>query len=213
MPESFAARLVRAREAIGLTRREVAARTGLFQSSYTRLEKGGRVNPSWSTLVKLIGAGLGLEYFFPAGAIEAAASRLKVRSKKKGPPDSPSGGPACCGLRIYRDRTGDRPTIVIVTEIPENPGESVRHSNGRLLDFVTIHYDLDPDTLVWIEHSPPDPKAGRWLDPGELFWKIEFYDRPSRAVDLKVAERLAKPRDWVERMIGCQLGELVHQLS
>lgn len=123
------------------------------------------------------------------------------------------GGPACCGLRIYRDRTGDRPTIVIVTEIPENPGESVRHSNGRLLDFVTIHYDLDPDTLVWIEHSPPDPKSGRWLDPGELYWRIEFYDRPSRAVDLKVAERLEKPRDWVERMIGCRLGDLAKVLS
>lgn len=93
MPESFAARLVRAREAIGLTRREVAARAGLFQSSYTRLEKGGRANPSWSTLGKLIGAGLGLEYFFPAGAIEAAAGRLKAKRKKKGPPDSPSGGP------------------------------------------------------------------------------------------------------------------------
>lgn len=87
MPDSFAARLARARAATGQTQQQVASRCGLHPSTYHRLEHGGRVDPAYSTLVRLVErGGLGLEHFFAPAAIRAAAGQVPATKTKKGPP-------------------------------------------------------------------------------------------------------------------------------
>lgn len=81
MPRSFAQRLHRARTAAGLTAAEVCALTGMAQPTYSRLETGGRASPSWETLARLVGAGIGLEHFFPGPAITEAAERIGSKAK------------------------------------------------------------------------------------------------------------------------------------
>ena len=71
----FADRLRDARHAAGLDVATVARTTGLHPSSYYRLEQGTR-QPSWTTVERLIAAGLGLEHFVDPEAIRAAAARL-----------------------------------------------------------------------------------------------------------------------------------------
>jgi hypothetical protein len=80
------------------------------------------------------------------------------------------GGEAVCGLRAYRDRAGDRPHLVVVTELPWNPGVSPSRVARRLRSNVCAALSLDAGCLHWFEHRPP--AAGG----PERFLHVEFLD-------------------------------------
>jgi hypothetical protein len=54
-----------------------------------------------------------------------------------------------CGLEIHR---GKNSTIVIITELPDNPGMSICNAFEDLFLQVVEAYNLDPERIMWIEH-------------------------------------------------------------
>ena len=59
------------------------------------------------------------------------------------------GCPSYCWLRIYQ--APDR-TVVIATEVDDNPGPSMTNMAEHLATEVTRTFGLSLDALVWIEH-------------------------------------------------------------
>src|ERR1700683_2515523 len=61
-----------------------------------------------------------------------------------------------CGLEIIRTQCGK--TVVIATELADNPGKSVTNVCEYLASWVCVEFEIDPSSLVWIEHyGYPDP--------------------------------------------------------
>ena len=56
MADDFGARLVRLRKARGLSQRDLAARTGIKAQNLSQIERGGRAQVRYNTLVRLIDA-------------------------------------------------------------------------------------------------------------------------------------------------------------
>src|SRR4051794_20817669 len=65
------------------------------------------------------------------------------------------GRPARCGLEIVELPNGR--TVVIATELSDNPGVSITNFAEKLASLVCKMFDIDPTTLVWIEHYPAEP--------------------------------------------------------
>jgi hypothetical protein len=59
--------------------------------------------------------------------------------------------PSYCWLRIY---TAPGQSVVLATEMPDNPGTSITNAAERLAMEVTRTFGLALDTLTWIEHYP-----------------------------------------------------------
>jgi hypothetical protein len=57
--------------------------------------------------------------------------------------------PAKCGIEVYRGRDS---ALVIVTELPDNPGMSICNAFEELILQVSQAHELDPSRLLWIEH-------------------------------------------------------------
>ncbi len=79
------------------------------------------------------------------------------------------GRPARCRLRIFTDP--DRPTVVLVSELPDNPGTSVTNRAAYLHGKVAAEFRLDPSTLLWIEHYT-DPDRYRRVTFRPIRWQI-----------------------------------------
>ena len=54
-----------------------------------------------------------------------------------------------CDLNIRQTDIG---TVVMVTELQENPGTSITNAAEMLFRQICEHYSLDPDSIIWIEH-------------------------------------------------------------
>lgn len=88
--------------------------------------------------------------------------------------DAADGGRAACWLQVFHDPAGDRPTVVILTDLERTPGEK-RGSPflvaDRLATRVSRHFVLDAETVLWIEHL-------RYNDPAvfrrDAFWRVHF---------------------------------------
>ena len=81
---------------------------------------------------------------------------------------------AQCGLEIYRGRSS---TIVIVTELPNNPGMSICNAFEDLILQVSTAYNLDPGQLLWIEHWQAwKVSEGAPYDREEEDWHRVFFD-------------------------------------
>lgn len=74
-----------------------------------------------------------------------------------------------CGIEVYGN--SDR-ALVIVTELPDNPGMSICNAFEDLLEQVCQTYQLDREHLLWIEHwekwkvsegAPYDREEEEWL--------------------------------------------------
>jgi len=97
------------------------------------------------------------------------------------------GNPAVCGLEIQP--LADGRTLVICTELPENPGTSVTNFAEQLATLVVQQFDIAPDKLVWIEHYPASASHGPnpdwdWVDfefDGICFRHPEW--RPVRLIE------------------------------
>jgi len=60
--------------------------------------------------------------------------------------------PSMCGLKIVKK---SNKTIVIATELYENnPGTSVADWNTKLAKELCAKYEIDPQSIVFIEHTP-----------------------------------------------------------
>ena len=53
-----------------------------------------------------------------------------------------------CGIEIYRGKSD----LVIITELPNNPGMSICNAFEDLFLQVVAAYGLNPEKLLWIEH-------------------------------------------------------------
>ncbi len=61
------------------------------------------------------------------------------------------GCPSYCWLRIYMT---PGQTVVLATEVEDNPGTSITNMAAGLATEVVRVFHLPLDTLVWIEHYP-----------------------------------------------------------
>jgi DNA-binding XRE family transcriptional regulator len=80
---NFSGRLRAAREAAGYPTGAAAIKAiGIDVNTYYHAECGRRPNPPWNTVYRIVvGAGLGLEHFWPEEMIEAAARRIDAARK------------------------------------------------------------------------------------------------------------------------------------
>ena len=74
-----------------------------------------------------------------------------------------------CDLEILRR---GQTTLVICTELADNPGTSVTNFADHLATRVCQADDtIDPTHLIWIEHYP-ERLAGRWQEPFPESWSL-----------------------------------------
>lgn len=62
--------------------------------------------------------------------------------------------PSCCRLHVFQERPERPCSVVVVTELDDNPGTSVTNAAEHLATVVCDLYTLDPERLRWIEHYP-----------------------------------------------------------
>ena len=78
------------------------------------------------------------------------------------------GNKVLCHLTVYRSQSGEPvQTIVIATELAENPGQSITNCYERLADMVTTAHGLEPAHTLWVEHYNADSYNGKALEPNE----------------------------------------------
>lgn len=112
-----------------------------------------------------------------------------------------------CRLRLYAG--AERPPVVIVTELADNPGTSVTNAAEELAHLVCRHYNLDEE-FIWIEH---------YLDRGrrgdgsvlyrESFDQVQFavHRRADGSVYFSDPEWRRVRREEVELLIGQELSD------
>ncbi|MEM8720143.1 MAG: hypothetical protein AAGE84_12630 [Cyanobacteria bacterium P01_G01_bin.39] len=58
-----------------------------------------------------------------------------------------------CRLRIYKMAFNQ--AIIIVSELPDNPGRSITDEASTLINLVCYKFGFAPYKVMWIEHYPP----------------------------------------------------------
>jgi len=71
-----------------------------------------------------------------------------------------------CRLRVYQHGTT---TVLLVSEIPENPGTSITNRAEALATALVRQYAQGPD-WVWIEHYPPQGGLEERLHEVRFTW-------------------------------------------
>lgn len=100
-------------------------------------------------------------------------------------PGSPEG---VCRLRVYRDQ--DRPTVIVMTELRNNPGPSVTQAAPAIAERAIRWFHLDPTCILWIEHIE------------DRFQVISFYGSAGR--DLTVATWSPMSPERLAHLIGAE---------
>ncbi|MGD1086969.1 MAG: hypothetical protein ABSA47_19720, partial [Verrucomicrobiota bacterium] len=97
----------------------------------------------------------------------------------------------CDGVcRIRRLSLPDGRVVVICTELPGNPGESITNSLELIAFQVCAQLQINPANLVWIEHhGKPHPEDRRW-------YLVSFRSRPPRSMFRCPSWKLMTPADW-----------------
>lgn len=70
-----------------------------------------------------------------------------------------------CRLRIYKV-TFER-AVIIVSELPDNPGRSISDEASTLINLVCYKFGYAPYKVMWIEHYPPG-----YLKDGETYDEV-----------------------------------------
>lgn len=78
-----------------------------------------------------------------------------------------------CGLKIIE---GKEATIVIVTELPDNPGTQITSVSADIARQVCEAHQIIPEKMIYIEHSP------------NMNSKLSFYDESFFRVDFDVTD-------------------------
>jgi hypothetical protein len=98
------------------------------------------------------------------------------------------GRPAHCRVRIYLPEDMRDAPVVICSEVPNNPGESISNSSEAISAAVIRANEL-PTPLVWIEHWPKESTDG-----GEETFELVVFS------SYEVVERapyLGETRAWI----------------
>jgi hypothetical protein len=124
-----------------------------------------------------------------------------------------------CRFRLYEQPAQ---TVVIATELPDNPGTSVTTFAEYLATMICTQYELLPERLRWIEHHPGRGAHGRRVESFDLVtftfrsdpppwlshvsWNLAYRQRPSlfHFTDPRW-QRIT--REEVEALIGERLGD------
>ena len=115
------------------------------------------------------------------------------------------GRPAHCRVRIYVPEDMCDAPVVICSEVPNNPGESIIYSSEAIAAAVIRANEL-PTPLVWIEHWPEES-----ADEQETFELVVFtsYEVTERAPYLGEARACIGDATWrsldrttVELLVG-----------
>src|SRR5512137_1888186 len=78
--------------------------------------------------------------------------------------------PSKCGLMIVKKPESH---IIIASELyDENPGTSVNNWNCQLAEMICLERGLDPDKLLFIEHTPD--KGSKLENYREMFDRVIF---------------------------------------
>lgn len=91
-----------------------------------------------------------------------------------------------CFVQFWESQ--DRPTVVVVSELNDNPGTSVTNRIEVIAERITRAFELDRDTTIWFERYPGRPGGG--FGSVERFRRVIF--------ELDEAGRYRKP-SWVTR--------------
>jgi hypothetical protein len=106
------------------------------------------------------------------------------------------GCPAYCWLRIY---TTPGQSVVLATEMHENPGTSITNAAERLAMEVTRTFRLSFDALTWIEHYPE--RLCRHGRPGlPASFDLVTFTRSAQGLQSPEWRRLSQAQ--VEAMLG-----------
>lgn len=107
----------------------------------------------------------------------------------------PTPGDGRCRVRLYLPDDPERDTsVVICTELPENPGKSITNAEEYIAAEVISGHGLSRATPIWIEHYPRS-EAERQAGIKETFDLVVFDS-------YEVSEVLTgEPREW-RRTIG-----------
>jgi hypothetical protein len=98
------------------------------------------------------------------------------------------GGPAHCRVRIYLPDDARDATVVICSEVLNNPGGSITNSVETIAAGVIQNNKL-PTPLVWIEHRPEKSTNG-----GEETFELVVF---SRYEVIERAPYLGETRTWI----------------
>jgi transcriptional regulator with XRE-family HTH domain len=87
-------------------------------------------------------------------------------------------------LYLVRERTSDKCTVVL-TEVPENVGESITNGIERIAYELTMKFVLNPRNTIWYERYDTDYKASTHAPAGlladmeiKLEWRGDRYTNP-----------------------------------
>jgi len=101
---------------------------------------------------------------------------------------------ARCRIRIYRAHAA----VVVITELPDNPGTSVTNAIEYIATCVMHDYKLDPRTTTWVEHYPGQ------ADRPET-WDVVTFEWIGNAVICATTPRWRpSSAEEVRRMIGAE---------
>ena len=98
---------------------------------------------------------------------------------------------SACRLYIWQR---ERESVVMVTELADNPGTSITNRVEALAMQVYHEFELWPALARWIEHYPPDEQYD------ETFAEVTFSIDPQKG--LTRPQWRALTREAVERLIG-----------
>lgn len=74
-----------------------------------------------------------------------------------------------CGLKIKK---GKEKTVVIASELPENPGTQITSVSSDLARQICESYHIEPENLIYIEHAPNMNSKLSFYD--ETFFRVHF---------------------------------------
>ena len=95
-----------------------------------------------------------------------------------------------CRLRIYQ-LTLDH-FVVIVSELPENPGASITDEASKLINLVCYQFGLTAYKVMWIEHYP----AG-------IIQDCEVYHKVTQGLGEIISQRINQQK--LEELLGVEL--------
>jgi hypothetical protein len=106
------------------------------------------------------------------------------------------GCPSYCWLRIYMTPAQ---TVVLATELEDNPGTSITNMAAGLATEVVRTFGLPLDTLVWIEHYPAHLGINGGARLPESFDRVTF---THTAQGLRLPQWCRLSQTQVETLIG-----------
>ncbi len=89
---------------------------------------------------------------------------------------------AHCLMEIYSDGSKGGVCTVVLTEAPDNPGQSITTASETIATSLIERNNLNPNTTRWIEHWPAEKNDGRLADEYSLVsytWHNKVASNPS----------------------------------